>query len=118
MSLGSQMVKAIGFPHDFARGTLIKESRPWACKRQNVGALLNYEFLFPVLWPALVQKLFQFALHPSFREETYHTPPPLLPKSAYYIPKGFDKILSNKHIFLQNISGNFVFKVLVSGFDY
>mgnify|MGYP006864195413 FL=1 len=45
------MVKAIGFPHDFARGTLIKESRPWACKRQNVGALLNYEFLFPVLWP-------------------------------------------------------------------
>ena len=63
---------------------------------------------FYFLFSGLVQKLFQFALHPSFREETYHTPPPLLPKSAYYIPEGFDKI----YIHISSKSGKLAFKVL------
>ena len=99
---------------DFVRGTLIKSQDLGLAKGKTSGHCLIMSFYF--LFSGLVQKLFQFALHPSFREETYHTPPPLLPKSAYYTPKCFDKIFSNTYFF-KIFLGSWHSKFLVEGFD-
>ena len=54
-------------PQDFVRGTLMKSQDLGLAKGKTPGHCLIMSFYF--LFSGLVQKLFQFAMHPSFREE-------------------------------------------------